>query len=210
MVFGHNTNVAVGGTSYHVQTEDRGPDNALIDTTVFCSGRVLHRRTNNYFDLLPLNEDSQEALKLRLADQHRAVLEDIRSGALSVAPPPAKEAKEQAVPAAGIASPTVLLLELTNPKSWIAGKRVTLQISVKRKENGNPAAGAKVVASVDGAAEAFEFAVETGLHGQAVLEFELPKLTGMEPALVIDAAEGSARGQLRFQLRAKPRVPAVH
>ena len=71
---------------FHVQTEDRGAPNALIDTTVHCRGRVLHRRTN-YFDLLPLNADSEQALKLRLDDQHRAVMEEMRSGALQLALP---------------------------------------------------------------------------------------------------------------------------
>jgi hypothetical protein len=35
MLFGHNTNVTVSGTAYHVQTEDRGISHALIDTTVY-------------------------------------------------------------------------------------------------------------------------------------------------------------------------------
>src|SRR5258707_1032217 len=58
MIFGHNTNVNVDGTVYHVQTEEHGAANALIDTTVYCSGRVLHRRTNNYFDLPAPNRHS--------------------------------------------------------------------------------------------------------------------------------------------------------
>jgi hypothetical protein len=37
----------------------------------------------------------------------------------------------------------------------------------------------------------------------------MPRLTGAEPALVIEASESDAKGQLRFQLRAKPRVPAA-
>ena len=53
MQFGHNTNVTVAGTTFHVQTEEGASIHALIDTTVYFHGRVLHRRTNNYFDLLP-------------------------------------------------------------------------------------------------------------------------------------------------------------
>src|SRR5262252_2475957 len=62
MVFGHNSNVKFGAHTFHVQTEDRGANHALIDTTVYFQGRVLHRRTNNYLDLLPLTEDSQQAM----------------------------------------------------------------------------------------------------------------------------------------------------
>src|SRR6516164_1562401 len=82
MVFGHNSNLKIGALMLHVQTEDRGVAHGLIDTTVYCHGRVLHRRTSNYFDLLPLDHDRQQALKLRLDEQHRMVIEEIRSGAL--------------------------------------------------------------------------------------------------------------------------------
>jgi hypothetical protein len=37
----------------------------------------------------------------------------------------------------------------------------------------------------------------------------MPRLSGTEPALVIEASNGEAKGSLRFQLRAKPRVPAA-
>ena len=55
MVFGHNTNIKMGAVTFHVQTEDRGEAHALLDTTVYFHGRVLHRRTNNYYDLMPLD-----------------------------------------------------------------------------------------------------------------------------------------------------------
>src|SRR5580692_3870982 len=87
MVFGHNTNLKLGSNTLHVQTEDRGATLALIDTTVYYQGRVLHRRTNNYHDLLPLDENTQQALKMRVDEQHRTVLEAIRSGELQLAIP---------------------------------------------------------------------------------------------------------------------------
>ena len=59
MLFGHNSNVTVGADTVHVQTEDRGANHAFIDTTVHWQGRVLHRRTNNYQDLLPLDADER-------------------------------------------------------------------------------------------------------------------------------------------------------
>ena len=208
MLFGHNTNLSVGGSAYHVQTEDRGVESALIDTTVFCRGRVLHRRTNNYFDLLPLGGDSEAALKLRLDEQHRAVLEEIRSGSLHLASPPSL-AESKAAALAPAATPKVLSLELTNPRTWLSGKRATLQVSVRHQESGNPAPGAKVTARVEGSVEPFECSLDTGLHGQALLDFEMPRLGTGDAALLIEAVAGAARGHLRFQLRAKPRVPTA-
>ncbi len=199
MIFGHNTNVTVAGTVYHVQTEDHGAAHALIDTTVYCRGRVLHRRTNNYFDLLPLDADREGALKERLDKQHRGVLEEIRTGVLLLKPPPAPAAP----------GPSALALELVNAKSWLAGKRATLQIAVRHKENGGGVAGAQVAAKIDGAATPWEFKTKTGNDGQARLEFDMPRLSSAEPALVIEARDGDAKAHLRFQLRAKPRLPSV-
>ena len=197
MLFGHNSNVKAGDTTYHVQTEDRGSANALIDTTVYFRGRVLHRRTNNYFDLLPLNPDHEQALKVRLDEQHRTVVEEIRTGALHLALPQDDKSASQ-----------VLLLELINAKTWLSGKRALLQIAV-RNQTKQAVEGAQVTARVDGAAEISEYSAETGPLGNAQFEFDMPRLAGADPALVIEASHGIARGHLRFQLRTKPRVPSA-
>src|SRR5262249_19526808 len=88
MLFGHNNNVSVNGITYHVQTEDRGENHALIETTVHCRGRVMHRRTNGYRDLLPMDTSREQELRVRLDEQHRAVIAEMRSGSLHLPPPP--------------------------------------------------------------------------------------------------------------------------
>ena len=227
MIFGHNTNVNLGQTTYHVQTEDAGTTTALIDTTVYCRGRVLHRRTNNYHDLLPLNSDREAALKLRLDEQHRQVLEEIRSGALYLPPPappatPAPPASPGPVsaspdesanvppPEKNIAAPppAKLSLELLNAKTWLAGKRALLHLRVTDRD-GNPVSAAKVAATVAGAHEPGNFSAESGADGEAHLAFNMPRLHDANAAIVIEAAHGSAKGHLRFQLRAKLRVPVT-
>lgn len=220
MLFGHNTNVKVGETTYHVQTEDRGAAHALIDTTVYFRGRVLHRRTNNYFDLLPVDDAREQALKQRVDEQHRAVVDAIRSGALSLAlpadgQPASPPSRPAAVPgaahpgqASAVSSAAALKLELLNPRTWLNGKRASLQVGV-RDSSGNAADGAIVTAKVDGAAVPTEFSTVTGVTGNVMVEFEMPRLASPEAALVIDAWRGNAKGHLRFQLRSKPRVPSA-
>jgi hypothetical protein len=44
------------------------------------------------------------------------------------------------------------------------------------------------------------------MDGTAMISFEMPKLSGAEAALVIEAANPTAKGYLRFQLRAKPKA----
>jgi hypothetical protein len=212
MIFGHNTNVSVGAYKYHVQTEDAGAPSALIDTTVYAGGRVLHRRTNNYLDLLPLNADTEKALKLRLDEQHRQVLEEIRAGVLclppptpSAAPPPTKSVSSQAVQKP---QSETLSIELLNPKTWLAGKRVTLQVRLTDAQ-GSPVAGAKITASVSGAAEPANFSTESSATGEGQVAFDMPHLADTDAVLLIEAVHGPAKGHLRFQLRARQRVPVA-
>ncbi len=214
MLFGHNTNLKSGNVTFHVQTEDRGESHAMIDTTVYYHGRVLHRRTNNYFDLLPLNEEREHKLRLRLDEQHRTVIDEIRSGALVLTVPPTVDTGRPLGAGAStvLKMPVVnetrqLLLDLVNAKTWLAGRRASLQISV-REHSGAPIPGAKVRVEVEGGETAEAYAAQTGLEGEVRIEFELPKIVGADPALVINAEDGDAKAQLRFALRAKARVPS--
>jgi hypothetical protein len=213
MIFGHNSNITLGQSKYHVQTEDGGTASALIDTTVYCGGRVLHRRTNNYLDLLPLNPDREAALKLRLDEQHRQVLEEIRSGALYLPPSvPVSAQTPVAVSSPGqpsppiVVAPQILKIELVNAKTWLAGKRATLDLRVSDSQ-GESVSDAKVTVSVSGAAEPADFFSESGERGEAHIAFDMPRLSDPNAALNIEATRGSSHGQLRFQLRARQRVP---
>ena len=210
MAFGHNSNVTVEGDTYHVQTEERGAAQALIDTTVYLRGRVLHRRTNSFSDLLPLTSDREQALKLRVDTQHRSVVDEIRSGKLQLgAGNDAKASVPQAAAGASVASATILRLELLNAKTWLAGKRAHLQVAVNDDAN-KPVDHATVMARVEGAAGPAAFSSETNLLGRTIVEFDMPPLAGPEVALVVEASKGKARGNLRFQLRAKPRGPSAN
>ena len=51
MNVGFNTDVRVGGRSYHVQTEDRGAHHLKIDTAVYVGGRVVHKHSTSYSEL---------------------------------------------------------------------------------------------------------------------------------------------------------------
>ena len=201
MLFGHNSNVKVGETVYHVQTEDRGTSHAVIDTMVYQGGRVLHRRANSYADLLPLDAAREQSLKERVSKQHHAVLDELRSGLLKVA--------QQNSPATAPAVSDSLALELLNAKSWLSGKRATLQVLVSRKGDGAAVSGARVTARIEGAAGPSQFSTATGTDGKAQLAFDMPRLAGAECALVIEGYNGKSEARLQFQLRAKPKIPAA-
>lgn len=203
MLPGHNNNVKVGAVAFHVQTEDRGQPHALIDTTVYWRGRVLHRRTYSYLDLLPLDPEKEKALRLRLDQQHSETIEELRSGTLRLPALPDQEAPPPPTPGPALA------LELVNARSWLAGKRATLQVMVRRSGTQEPIEGARVTARMEGAAEPAEVSASTGRDGMAQLGFDMPRLTGEQPTLVIEASHGQVGGHLRFHLRAKPQTPVA-
>jgi hypothetical protein len=212
MVFGRNTNLKLGDFTFHIQTEDRGESHALIDTVVYYRGRVLYRRANNYFDLLPLDEDRRQALKLRLDEQHRILIEEMRSGALQIkipaavspTPPQVPSASKAEVPVASHET-KVFSLDLINAKSWLSGKRAKLLISVCQ-HGGEPVAGALVKVEIEGSDSPVPFLGRTDNLGQTRIEFDMPRITSPEAALVILAEDQTGKGHLRFALRAKPRV----
>lgn len=223
MLFGHNTNVTLDGTVFHVQTEDRGVNSAIIDTTVHCRGRVLHRRTNKYHDLLPLDAEKEKTLKTRVDGQHFGVVEELKTGALKVEAPPAPPARSSTptasssgspggaapTPAPAAPAPRAISVEMLNPRTWLSGKHATLYLVARFKESGTSAAGARVVARIAGAAEPTEVETQASADGHARLEFDMPRLTTEDAALVIEASMHDAHGQLRFALRAKPKAPAA-
>jgi hypothetical protein len=216
MLFGHNSNVKTGDKTYHVQTEDRGTHTALIDTTVYLQGRVMHRYTTKYSDLLPLDAGREETLKQRVDAQHQSIVAQIRAGTLalgtSAAPRPAAPAQpvaalpRQAAPANAAAS--ALKLELINPRTWLNGKHAMLQVAV-RSQSGEGTDGAIVTTKIEGAAKPAEFSTVSDSSGNARFEFEMPPLANAEAAVVIEAFKGAATGKLRFALRFKPRVPSA-
>ena len=144
MSSGFNTDVKVGEQVFHVQTEDRGPNHPIIDTVVYQSGRILHRRASNYeqgADAIPF---TAEELRRRVEEQHRAVIEAIRSGALD-AEIASAEAGTQA------SRPSGIQVQLLNPGSWLSAGKVSLELEVSRKADRQPQVGAAVKAVIEGA-----------------------------------------------------------
>jgi hypothetical protein len=81
MSLGFNSNVRVGDVVYHVQTEQRGADCAVMDTVVYISGRVVHRVKTTLRDE-DARDDSALSVGDRVERQHKEVIAQLESGAL--------------------------------------------------------------------------------------------------------------------------------
>ncbi len=86
MVTGFNTDVEFEGRVYHVQTEDKGVDNPIIETLVYRGGEILAALRSSYADLKDKGFSEAE-IGNRIETQHNQVLLDVRAGKFEVRKP---------------------------------------------------------------------------------------------------------------------------
>lgn len=78
MITGFNTDIEYQGTTYHVQTEDKGRATPLILSLVYHRGTILASKRSPYDDLL--NNFNEKILAERLQKQHQLICAAIRAG----------------------------------------------------------------------------------------------------------------------------------
>jgi hypothetical protein len=79
VITGFNTDVKYRGTVYHVQTEDKGTTNPLIETLVYKGGEILGSRRLPYAELVKDRSDEAAITKL-MEDQHKGMLLEVKRG----------------------------------------------------------------------------------------------------------------------------------
>jgi hypothetical protein len=90
MVGGFNTNARYRGRMFHVQTEDSGQGNPQIITLLYEGGAILTSRKQSYEERIG-SDDLEGIVKELMEEQHRAVLRELRSGALDEVLDPAPD-----------------------------------------------------------------------------------------------------------------------
>jgi hypothetical protein len=199
MNFGFNSNVRVGEALFHVQTEDRGPSHPFLDTVVYLSGRVIHKRSTSYEEFAAGVDEKVLAEKLheRLAQQHREVIAQLEAGTITVpgkAAPDAKNAEGE----------EGLVLALLNPKTWFTAGIVHLEISLQEKISRKQIADADVQAFLEHGKHRTACAdSRTDSKGLATLEFPMPASVPDGASLVVRATDNYLLGELRFRLKSK-------
>lgn len=79
MITGFNTDIVHGGTTYHVQTEDKGLDSPIILSLVYVGGAILAAKRAPYDDLIASGFD-EAVLTERLQRQHKLICAAIKAG----------------------------------------------------------------------------------------------------------------------------------
>lgn len=195
-IFGFNTDVKVGSLVFHVQTEDRGASSPILNTTIYHKGRVLAKRATSYRDFMASPDFSESELKSMLEQQHKKLLEEVRSGTL----PEMAELAEQ-LKGVGIA------VQLLNPGSFLKGSTATLELAVTLRGQQKAVAGAMVRVLVNtGPGQPSKFEVDTDSQGKATLQFPLPPLGPAGAELVIQATSAGGQDEIKYKLRPRPKA----
>jgi hypothetical protein len=80
MITGFNTDVKHAEIVYHVQTEDKGANNPLIESLVYVKGAILDAFRTRYQDFLKSERFSEAVLQKVLEFQHHQIVVSIKRG----------------------------------------------------------------------------------------------------------------------------------
>jgi hypothetical protein len=79
VITGFNTDIQFEGTTYHVQTEDKGLKTPLILSLVYVGGTIIASKRTPYKDLVETGFD-EKTLTERLQRQHKLICAAIKAG----------------------------------------------------------------------------------------------------------------------------------
>jgi hypothetical protein len=217
MITGFNTDIDFEGQVYHVQTEDRGLANPIVETLVYTGGQIVCARKTSYAELVTSGQYSEPPIQQRMEAQHRAVIRDIRDGTLSkedlepfgwkfVSDRSFDEVVrtflEEQVPVEKIR------LDIVEPKDLRAGERPTLKLVVTEDSTERPIRGASVVVKLVGRGDAATelLAALTDDSGRVEGPCAIPPKPGAGAALVCEAEVAGKTAEARCRVKRAARV----
>jgi len=126
MIFGFNTDVPGKDAVYHVQTEDRGAKNPVIDSIIYVGGKIVDRRRTRYVPA----EVSPAQISDLVRQQHKELVDAIRGGTFV---PSAAHLSAPEGTSVGYA------LHLENAADLVREDQLSFEISVRERPRDSPA-----------------------------------------------------------------------
>jgi hypothetical protein len=221
---GYNTDIEHAGTTYHVQTEDKGRSNPLVETLVYTSGEILYSRRTPYHDLVEQDVDLGTIATV-MERQHRAIVEAIGSGQLERLMSKDEEVASdddttivharEARGAAGDQSldqvilgyldaqrgRSHLVLRATAPHDFGYGKTVSVGIVAVDSHTTMAQGGVEITVLFKSTAEPRRVVLAegvTGAEGEFGGQAELPEYNGGTSAVVISAQSELGQSEIKY------------
>jgi hypothetical protein len=102
VITGFNTDIKHGERVFHVQTEDRGASNPVVESLVYVGGEILLSKKSSYQEHVAEGRVDEKVVRDLMDLQHRRIIEAIRRGRFDAAKPggqpPADEMTEGGTP----------------------------------------------------------------------------------------------------------------
>lgn len=159
MITGYNTDIKHNERVFHLQTEDKGIDNPIIESLIYMGGKIVASRQYSYATLLREGY-SEKAVQEMLDSQHKKMMRDIRGGKFDPEGPPpfgagiiTERTFDELVlefirSQAGAESLELVLTEGAAPR---AGELLVVNLLVRSEVRNLPVAGAQVAISASAA-----------------------------------------------------------
>lgn len=216
MITGFNTDVEHEGRIYHIQTEDKGAGNPVIESLVYLGGEILASRRSSYADLAARGATAAE-LSERLEAQHRRMVLDVRQGRHD--PGGMKAFGEGIISERGFEQVVLdylardlatenLQVTLEEPSRFESGRRTQVVLRAKGEITSLPVAGVRLELRLLTPTEKPRILLEGESDGEGVFrgKIDLPPIEAGSAALAVRARLGDEAVELKWMVEelAKP------
>lgn len=215
MITGFNTDVDHQGRVFHVQTEDKGLANPVVESLIYSGGEILTSKKTSYADLIESNGYSEDEIMHRMEAQHQALIRDVFNGKFDGDEPKpfghsiiTNRSLDEVVlcflETYGAVEP--VKLEWLEEHVFVEGMQPTVRLRLIEESSGEPIEGVPVVVELisTGGQPRELFSSATDAEGLVEARFEIPESPGDDQAILCRAEVAGQSAELR-QMVAKPK-----
>jgi hypothetical protein len=198
MIFGFNTDVKVGDTVYHVQSEARKADQ-LLQTQVFVRGRCIGKKATSYAEHIVNADFNDDRMHEMLKSQHKTILEAVRESRVEGMLEKSDSVRMGAPATASNGGD----LNLTWDNAHSVYKENNLHLIFTVTESGKPVTGATLISKflVANSQEPPIFSqATTDANGSADMKIFLDEAALADAAVLVQATLGEKHATRKFRL----------
>ena len=212
MITGFNTDVDYDGLCFHVQTEDKGRKNPLVESLVYCGGEILTKIRTPYEELAASSDYSEEAVIRVMEEQHKTLVREIQNGKFDPdGPKPVgyniitNRSLDQVVidflSTELVAEP--IRLEIENHQVFYGDTSPTVTFRVLSEASGAPVPSIKIAIKLISTAQRPReiFSGSTDVQGKLEATFEIPAAEEDNMAILCQAEAPGYRSELKQLVR---------
>jgi hypothetical protein len=211
MITGYNTDVEYNGRIYHVQTEDKGSSNPVIESLVYVGGEILASRRTPYAEL-PGGGEDRNILSEKLEAQHHRMIMNVRQGKFD--PDGVQPFGTGIISDRGFEEVVLeylgtqlgseaLQVDVESPEEFTEGRSSEVVVRARGEISSLPVAGTKIVLRLITTLDKPIVLAEGKTDEKGVLRaaVEIPLVEGGNAAIVLQASRGEDLVELKWVVR---------